>query len=76
MMHQDFFAYVGCVYMGVYLSGSDAFVSEHALYGTQVGSSFQQMCGKGMAKGVWTDAFLYSSPFGMLFDNIKHHVAC
>jgi len=34
------------VNMSVNLSGRNLFMPQHALYGTQVGSAFKQMCGK------------------------------
>ena len=39
------------VEMGVELGGGYAFVAQHALYGTQVGTAFKQMGGKGVAQG-------------------------
>ena len=56
---EDFFAEVGGVEVGVYLGGYQVFVAEHHLYYAQVGSAFEQMCGKGVAEGVGTDGLFY-----------------
>lgn len=41
--------------MGVDFSGRNRLVSQHTLDGAEVGTSFQQVGGEGMAEGVRTD---------------------
>ena len=57
MMFYDFTAQSVPVNMCVNFCCSDRFVAQHTLYGAQVGSSFKQVGGKGMAEGVRTDVF-------------------
>ena len=52
MMFYDFTAQSVPVNMCVNFCCSDRFVAQHTLYGAQVGSSFKQVGGKGMAEGV------------------------
>ena len=62
--------------MNVDFGGGDAFVAEHLLYGTEVCAPFEEVCGEGVAKGVWTDFFAYPCKFGKLLDDIENHYAC
>ena len=57
MMFYDFTAQSVPVNMCVNFCCSDRFVTQHTLYGAQVGASFKQVGGKGMAEGVRTDVF-------------------
>ena len=57
--------------MHVYFCGRDIFMSQHHLYGPQVGTSFEQMSGKAVTEGVRTDILLYTSPFGIVLDIYK-----
>ena len=50
---QDFVAKHGAVEVYVYLGGGYAFVSEHLLDCPEVGSSFKEVCGEGVAECVW-----------------------
>ena len=43
MVHDNFVAQELSVEMGVNLCSCDAFVSEHILYGAQIGTIFKQM---------------------------------
>lgn len=58
MMFYDFTAQSVPVNMCVNFCCSDRFVAQHTLYGAQVGSSFKQVGGKGMAEGVRTDVLV------------------
>ncbi len=71
MVLQYLLTKVGTVNVGVNLCGRDAFMAQHSLYGTQVGSTLQQTGGKGMTKGVWGDILLYTSKFHQLLDTYK-----
>lgn len=46
MVHKYFFPQSGVVDMQINLGGSYAFMSEHLLYGSEIGPSFEQVCGK------------------------------
>ena len=46
------------IQVGINLGGGDAFVAEHILYGFEVGATFHEVGGKGMAKGVRADVLL------------------
>ena len=46
MVEEEFFAEAMMVHVDVDLSGGNVFVSEHFLYGTEVGSTFEEMRSK------------------------------
>ena len=52
---EDFVAEAGAVDVDVDFGGSDAFVAQHLLDGTQVGSAFEQVGGKTVAQSVRAD---------------------
>lgn len=58
MVLYDFTAEHLAVYMGIDFRRGNALVAQHALDGSQVGTSFQQVGGKGVAEGVWTDVLV------------------
>jgi hypothetical protein len=53
MVFQDFLPKGGRIYVGIDFCGTDAFVSQHGLNGTQIGPSLKQRSSKGMAQGMW-----------------------
>ena len=59
---QNFLAQVTAVQMHVDLCGTNVFVAEHGLYGTEVGAPLQQMGGKAVAEGVGADVFGDAGP--------------
>ena len=59
--------------MRVYLCGSDGLMTEHGLYGAQVGSALKQRGGEGMAKRVWRHRLLYASLFHQVLDHEEYH---
>ena len=61
------------VEMYIYLGGSDAFVSQHLLYGPQVGSAFEQVGGEAVAQSVGADVFLNAAGFALFFNNVEYH---
>ena len=61
--------------MGVDFGGANAFMTQHALDGTQVGSAFQQVGGEGVAEGVRADGFLEPDVVGKFFDDVENHDA-
>lgn len=65
MTEQYLFAQMGCVHVHVYLRRGKALVSEHVLYGTQIGTSLEQMCGKTVAEGVGRNLLLYAGLGGI-----------
>ena len=74
MMFYDFTAQSVPVNMCVNFCCSDRFVAQHTLYGAQVGSSFKQVGGKGMAEGMGTDVLVDSGPVnGFAQDREDHH---
>ena len=56
------------IHVHVYLGGTQIFVSQHILNGTQVGTSFHQVCGKAMAEGVRRDFLGYTGLPGIVLD--------
>ena len=68
MMFQYFFSQMCPVYMHIDFCGGDVLMPQHHLYGTQVGSSFQQMCGKTMSESVWANFFSYACLLGIVFN--------
>ena len=46
--------------MGIDLCGCDTLVSQHFLHCPQIGTSFQQMGGKGVPQGMGGNSFLYT----------------
>ena len=61
--------------MGVDFGGPDAFVSQHALDGTEVSPSLQQVGGERMAERMGTDVFFQADGIGQFLDEMKHHDA-
>ncbi len=61
------------IQMRIDLRSSDGGMSQHLLYGTQIGSPLYQMCGKGVAEGVRTDRLLETDGSGAGFDNVENH---
>ena len=61
--------------MHVDFGGLDALVPEHLLDGAQVGSSLEQMGGKGMPQGVWTHGFPDTRPVAQVLDDVENHHA-
>ena len=55
--------------------GGDVFVSQHLLYGAQVGTAFQQVGGEAVAKGVWRNVFVDARRLGVAFDVVEHRDA-
>ena len=49
-------------------------VSEHLLYGKQVGTAFKQVGGKAMPKRVWADDFVDAVFFGEFFHDVEDHL--
>ena len=50
-------------------------MSQHTLYGTQVGASFQQVCRKRMAEGMRTDFFFQTDALCQFLDDMENHDA-
>ena len=51
-------------------------MAEHLLHGAQVGATFDQVGGKGMAQGVRTDRFPDACLLRKAFYDIEHHNPC
>ena len=51
--------------------GAYAFVAEHSLNGTEVGSTFEQVGGKAVAEGVGTDGWADTCAQAELFDDME-----
>lgn len=79
MMFYDFTAQSVPVNMCVNFCCSDRFVAQHTLYGAQVGSSFKQVGGKGMAEGVRTDVLVmpaFSASSLMRWNTMMREIFC
>ena len=68
MVGKDLFAEVRIVEMEIYLRGGDALVSEHLLYGSQIGSAFEQMCCERMPQGMRRDSLTDAGLLGEIAD--------
>lgn len=79
MMFYDFTAQSVPVNMCVNFCCSDRFVTQHTLYGAQVGASFKQVGGKGMAEGVRTDVLVMPAFFAsslMRWNTMMREIFC
>ena len=61
--------------MRVDLGGGDAFVAEHLLHGTEVGTTFDEVRSEGVTEGVRTHCFLDARVFHPLLDEHEDHLA-
>lgn len=61
--------------VGVYLGGDYAFVAEHLLYGTEVGSVLDQVGGEGVAECVGGYLLGDAGLFALAFDHQEYHLA-
>ena len=50
-------------------------VSEHLLYGEQVGAAFEQVCGKAMPERVWTDGLCDAVFLSQVFHDEENHLS-
>lgn len=75
MVLYDFTAEHLAVYMGIDFRRGNALVAQHALDGSQVGASFQQVGSKGVAEGMWTDVFGDAGFAGQFFNEVEYHDA-
>ena len=64
------------VHVHIYFGGRDAFVTEHLLYGSQIGSPFQQMCCKRVPQRVRADLFPDAAAFALLAYDMENHGSC
>ena len=62
--------------MSIDFSRADAGMTEHLLYGQQIGSAFQQVCGEAVPEGVWADGLGDTISFSQVLDNQEDHLAC
>ena len=74
-MLQNFLPQTATVEVRVDFRGTDTLMSQHALDGPQVGSSFQQVGGKWVAEGVWADDLFQPDLCGQFLDDVEHHDA-
>ena len=75
MVLYDFAAEHLAVYVGIDFRRGNALVAQHALDGSQVGTSFQQVGGKGVAEGMWTDVFGDAGFLSQFFNEVEYHDA-
>ena len=75
VVEEDFFAQASAVNVDVDFGGGNAFVTEHLLYGTKVGSAFKQVCRKGVSQCVWADFAFDSGEVGKLFYDFENRNA-
>ena len=75
MVRDDLVTQTGTVDMGIDFGSSYALVPQHGLYHAQVGTALEQVCGKGVAKGVRADIFLYPDRQHKLFYEVEYHDA-
>ena len=62
--------------MRVDLGGANRAVAEHLLDCAEIGPTIEKMGGEGMAEGVRTDTFFYTSHDGIFFYHGKERHAC
>lgn len=75
MVLEYFLTEGGGVYMGVDFGGGDALMAEHGLDDTEVGTTFEQFGGEGVAQGVGRDGFLYARLKGLTLEHDENHGA-
>ena len=61
--------------MYVDFGGGDALMSEHFLYGAQIGAALEKMRGKGMTEGVRTDVFPEAALAAEFLNELEYHCA-
>ena len=61
------------VHVGVDFGGSDTFMPQHTLDGTQIGATFQQVSGERMAECMGTDVFFQADGIGQFLDEMEDH---
>ena len=71
----DFTTQAASVYMGINLGRTDTFMSQHALNGTEIGTSLQQVGGERMAEGMGADVLGEPDGFAQHFDDVENHDA-
>ena len=74
-MLEDFLPEMGLVDVHVYLCSADVLMSEHGLYGPEVGSSLQELRGKAVAEDVRADAVGFRHGAHILLDGFADVVA-
>src|SRR3712207_1135558 len=73
MMLYDFTAQHFTIDVRINLCCCDGFMPEHTLDGTQIGPSFEQMCGERMAERMGADVFSDVCLHGKLFNQMENH---
>ena len=63
------------VHVGVDFGGSDAFMAQHTLDGTQIGTTFQQVGGERMTECMRTDVLFQTNGIGQFLDEMEYHDA-
>lgn len=58
--------------VGVELGGAYAFVAEHGLYGTEVGTALEEVGGEGVAQGVGGDGTRDAGTGGQHLYGVEH----
>lgn len=76
VVDEDFLTQCGAVDVYVDLGGLYALVAKHLLDGSQVGATFEQVCGEGMSQCVWTHRLLDASQLTQLLDDVENHHSC
>ena len=72
MKFGDHLTQIIAVEVGVDFRGGNGLVTQHFLYCPQIGSAFNQMRGKGMAKRVGADCLLQAYTGGQILNEEKH----
>ena len=54
--------------MGIDLGGADTGMTEHLLYGQEIGAAFQKVGGKAVPEGMRTDGLVDAVAFGQFLD--------
>ena len=75
MVPDNLLAKTSAVNMSIYFGGGDALVPEHCLYHAQIGTTLEQVGGKGVAERVRADIFLYPDRRDKLFYEMEYHDA-
>ena len=74
-MGNDFLAQTHTVDVCIDFGGGDTLVPKHHLYDTQIGAAFEQMGGKGVAKGVGAHVLLYAHKRHKFLDVMEYRYA-
>lgn len=64
---------MGAIYVHINFGSGNAFMPQHLLYGSKIGTIFEQMSGKGMPEGMRANCFFETNLLSKRFNDSKDH---